>query len=234
MGTGVKNPVVIAWWSAAFPGFGHLILGNYLIGLILIVHEIVINSFCGLNTAVFYSFIGEFKLAKEALDVKWLLAYVAPYIFAIWDSYQRTVRLNANYLIALQRNDEIIIRENSVFSLNRLDMKKPVVAVLWSYLAPGSGHLYINRILLVLIVPFLVAITYFSNLLPAVHHMMTGNFQLSRSIVDFQWLLYLPSIYGFMAYDVYIHTLENNKLYKMHLKSYLKRRYQNRDFQLDI
>ena len=39
----LRNPWVTAWWSAAFPGFGHIHLGVYLKGFILFFWEIIIN-----------------------------------------------------------------------------------------------------------------------------------------------------------------------------------------------
>ena len=166
----VRNPYVIAWWSAAFPGYGHLALGYNFIGLILIMHESVINTLSGLNTAIFYSFIGEFNMAKQALNVKWLLAYVAPYLFSIWDSYQKTIQLNEDYIIARQKGYEIIDNGISAYDMNRLDNKNPFISITWSLLAPGSGHLYINRLpMVILATPWLILVLYFSNLVPAVH-----------------------------------------------------------------
>ena len=40
----LRNPWISAWWSAAFPGFGHLHLGNYLKGFVLFFWEIIINE----------------------------------------------------------------------------------------------------------------------------------------------------------------------------------------------
>lgn len=31
----LRNPYVIAWWSAAFPGFAHISLGSYVAGFLL-------------------------------------------------------------------------------------------------------------------------------------------------------------------------------------------------------
>ncbi|MBU9723381.1 hypothetical protein [Bacillus alkalicola] len=39
----MKNPWVPAWWSAAFPGMGHIMLGSYVKGFILFTWEFVIN-----------------------------------------------------------------------------------------------------------------------------------------------------------------------------------------------
>lgn len=230
----IKKPAVIAWWSAAFPGFGHLILGNYLIGFILLIHETFINELSGLNSGIYYSFVGEFEQAMQAVDIKWLLAYVPPYIFAIWNSYQRTKQLNEDYIIARQSGFEIYSNNIPLYSLNRLEEKKPYVAVFWSLLAPGLGHIYINRILMYLLVPLLVLIIYQSELLPAIHHTLLGDFTSALNTTNPQWLMNLPSFYGFMAYDAYLKTVEYNKLYKLYQQRYLEETYQHRQFQMPI
>ena len=231
----VKNPFIIAWWSAAFPGYGHLALGYNFIGVILILHESIINTLSGLNTAIFYSFIGEFSMAKQSLEIRWLLAYIPPYLFSIWDSYQRTVQLNEDSIIAHQRGYQIVYNGMSAFDINRLDRKSPIYAVLWSLLAPGSGHIYINRLpTVILATPWLILVIYFSKIISATHYTMLGNFELARNLADPQWLIILPSIYGFVAYDAYLHTVEYNKLYKMYHKDFLENTYQDSDFQMPI
>lgn len=229
----LKNPYVIAWWSAAFPGFGHLILGHYLLGIILIFHEIIINTLSGLNTAIYFSMIGDIKTAKQALDTRWILAYLAPYVFAIWDCYQKTIQHNEDYLITQQSGYEIVSNNFSVFGLNKLEPKKPITALIWSYLAPAAGHVYINRLSIAILIPWFVTVVYLSNLLPAVHYTFVGDFEATRNSINPQWFLYLPSMYGFIAYDAYVHTLEYNKIYKMQLRKFLEIRYQHHDFSID-
>ncbi|MCI3927212.1 hypothetical protein MO973_44275 [Paenibacillus sp. TRM 82003] len=226
----LKNPYAIAWWSAAFPGFGHLILGQFLFGLLLVAHEAFINTVSGLNAAIYYSMIGDVEAATKALDTRWILAYLGPYIFSIWDSYQRTIQLNEDYRIAKQRGFYIAGAGSSAWGWNRLDPKKPLVAIVWSVLAPGTGHLYINRLPILLLMPWFVACVYYSQLLPAVHAVFVLDFETGRRVLDPQWLLFLPSIYGFFVYDAYLNTLEYNKLYKMHQSKFLERAYQSAGF----
>lgn len=45
-----------------------------------------------LNLAILYSFTGRFELAKEVLDIWWLLAYVVFYCYGLWDSYNQVTR----------------------------------------------------------------------------------------------------------------------------------------------
>ena len=52
-----RVPWVSAWWSAAFPGFGHMFIGKYLHGFILIIWELVVNNMSHLNMAIALSFL---------------------------------------------------------------------------------------------------------------------------------------------------------------------------------
>jgi len=51
----LRNPFIIAGWSAAFPGFGHLLLSKYLRGYSLFMWEILVNNMAHLNQAIMYS-----------------------------------------------------------------------------------------------------------------------------------------------------------------------------------
>ncbi|QQK75233.1 hypothetical protein HUG15_06195 [Salicibibacter cibarius] len=230
----IKNPSVVAWWSAAYPGFGHFILGNYFIGFILFVHEIALNILSGINWAIYYSFTGQFEQAVQAIDKKWFVAYFPVYFFTIWNSYQQTRLQNEDYIIARQIGYNIYSNSISLYSFNRLEEKKPYVAVVWSILAPGLGHIYINRLFIVLLVPLLILFMYMSNLLPAVQYTMVGDFESARNITNPQWLMNLPSFYGFMAYDAYLKTIEYNKLYKRYQQLHLEKTYQHQQFQMPI
>ena len=46
----LRNPYIIAWWSAAFPGFGHLLLSKYLRGYSLFIWEILVNNMCSFKS----------------------------------------------------------------------------------------------------------------------------------------------------------------------------------------
>lgn len=83
----LRNPYVIAWWSAAFPGFGHLLLSKYLRGLVLFmweVHRVVTAFFALIWTIIFIYFskafvsinllmLGEIHKATTVLDKQWFL-----------------------------------------------------------------------------------------------------------------------------------------------------------------
>lgn len=229
---GIVKPGIIAWWSAASPGFGHMILGHYPIGIILIIHEIILNTLTGLNSAIFHSMTGDIEMAKQILNKKWIIAYICPYIFAICDSYFRTIQLNEDYRNAVRKGYAIVSRSYSFFGINKLDNKNPILAVIWSFLVPGVGHVYINRLPVIILVPWFIVVVHLSNLLPSIHHALLGDFQHAILTIDPQWILHLPSLYGFMMYDAYVNSLANNQIYKLQLKHTLERNYQNQDFSM--
>lgn len=84
----LRNPFVIACWSLAFPGMGHILLSKYLRGFILFFWEFFINSKAHVNLLILYSFTGDFEKAKQVVDMQWLMLYIPTYIFAVWDSYR--------------------------------------------------------------------------------------------------------------------------------------------------
>ena len=96
----LRNPFIIAWWSAAFPGFGHLLLSKYLRGYSLFMWEILVNNMAHLNHAIMYSFTGDIEMAKEILEHRWLLLYLPVYIFGTWDSCRSTVDMNKVFILA--------------------------------------------------------------------------------------------------------------------------------------
>ncbi|AKL97125.1 putative membrane protein [Clostridium aceticum] len=227
----LRNPYVIAWWSAAFPGAGHMLLSKYLRGFLLFLWEVIVNIQSNLNLAILYSFIGRFDRAKEVLDTQWLLLYIATYIFAIWDGYRTAADINNYYVLAAREDAQITPQIVSAMEINYLDKRKPLVAAGWSFIMPGLGQLYIHRIVTAaFILIWWIVIMYFSKLLPAIHASFLGNFQEAKSIVDPQWLLNIPSVYMFAIYDAYVNTVENNKLFEWEQSKFLKRDYQSQNF----
>ena len=59
----LKNPFVVACWSAAFPGMGHLLLSKYLRGFALFFWELFVNYKASVNLLILYSFTGDFEKA---------------------------------------------------------------------------------------------------------------------------------------------------------------------------
>lgn len=229
----LRSPYISAWWSAAFPGFGHLLLSKYIRGFVLFIWEVIINLQANINLAIVYSFQGQFEMAKDVVDTRWLLAYMPVYLFGIWDSYRTTVDLNKIYILAEREEHRFNSFSIGSVEINYLDKRNPVLAGIWSLFIPGLGQLYIHRILTAFFIIIWVAIfLYYSHVLEATTLLLLGKIQQSTSVLHPEWLLFLPSIIGFSFFDSYVNTVENNKLFEREQRNFLKDSYQRSDFQL--
>lgn len=227
----LRNPFIIAFWSAMFPGFGHLILCKYLCGYILIIWEIVINSQSHINNAILYTFTGRFDMAKQVIDINWAFLYIPTYLFAIWDSYRTAVDLNHQFVLASREDASINTFALNTIEINYLDKKSPIVTFLLSVLTPGLGYFYIYRLpSSVFILICWITIIVYSKALPSILYTFMGDFSRSTSILNHQWFLDIPSIYFASIYDSYLKTVENNKLFEWEQSKFLSTEYQSPNF----
>ena len=230
-----RNPWITAWWSCAFPGFGHIILGSYVKGFLLITWELVINVGAKINLAIIYSFTGRFDLAKNILDKRWTLLYVGVFIYAIWDSYRSTVDLNKFSILADREHSPILPFKISSLEINYFDKRNPWVAAAWSILMPGTGHLYNHRLptgFIVLV--WWIMVSFFSHLLEAIQYTAIGAFSQAISVADPEWLLFMPSLYLFVIFDAYANTVEYNKLFEIEQAKFLVDNYQKAGFEMPL
>ncbi|WP_199615422.1 hypothetical protein [Paenibacillus alkalitolerans] len=231
----LRNPWVVAFFAFSYPGFGNLMLHRYAKGFILILWEAFINYMAKVNLAIMYSLQGHFDKAKQAVDERWFLLYIALYMYAIWDSYRSTIDINKLYLLADREDAPIIKVKIDAWDMNYLDKRKPWVALAWSALLPGLGHMYVHKVITGLFIfAYTIAIMYFSRLPVAAHYSLIGDFMQSKTTVDMQWLLYLPSIYCFIFYDAYTSAIELNKLFEKEQSKYLRERYQDPHFEMPV
>ncbi|MCX8130288.1 MAG: hypothetical protein N3I35_09340 [Clostridia bacterium] len=229
----LRNPLVIAFWSAMFPGFGHLLLSKYLRGYLLFVWEVYINIEGHINEGLLYSFTGQFDKAKDILDIRWMLLYIPTFFFAIWDSYRTTVDLNNHYILASREDSGVKPFKMDAIEINYLDKKAPWSSVVWTFIMPGAGQISIHRIIpAFFILIWWIVIIYYSKFLPAIHNTLMGDFEQAKAILNPQWTLNIPSIYCFTIYDAYINTVESNKLFDWEQAKYLKKNYQSSSFQM--
>jgi hypothetical protein len=227
----LRNPFIIAAWSVAFPGMGHMLLSKFLRGFALFLWEVFVNYKAHINLLILYSFTGDFEKAKAVVDIQWMSLYVPTYIFAIWDSYRTTIDMNHQYILAAREDAEIKPFRMGAMGINYLDKGKPWVSAVWSLLIPGGGQLYIHRLIpAFFIVLWWIVICYYSKFLPSFHYTLLGDFQQAKSVLDMQWLLNIPSVYFFAMYDAYVNSVSNNKLYDWEQSKFLKRQYQNSNF----
>ena len=75
-------------WSIALPGFGQLLNGKILKGLLLILLEFLINIRSNFNKAIIYSFQGDIQGSIDHVNYQWLMFYPCIYMFAMWDAYK--------------------------------------------------------------------------------------------------------------------------------------------------
>jgi len=230
-----RKPWVVAFWSAMFPGYGHIMLCKYGLGLILVTWETVINTLAGINSAIFYSCTGQFELAKKVLDKNWIFLYIGVYIFSIWDSYRRTIHLNNHYEIGYREKDNIFISNMSLLELNVLEKREPILALIWSLIVPGLGELYLHRFVTsAYFILWLSIVIKYSHIMPAMYCSFIGDFAQAKALVNPQWLLFLPSIVGFNAYTSYVNTVQLNRIYEREQAQYLKETYQDDKFEMPI
>lgn len=229
----LKRPWVVALWSFFYPGFGHLRSGSIVKGMFLFSFEFIINYQAHLNLAILYSFTGNFQQAKEVLNTQWLLMYCAILIFSVWDSYRLAVETNKLSLLADRKNAPITPTVIGSFGIDGLDKRNPWVGVMWSLLLPGLAHLYDSQAVKAIFILIAgVGIVIMSHVLQAIGYTAIGEFAQAKAVLDWQWLLNVPSFYGFAAWDAYIDIVQMNQLFEIEQARYLKNNFQNPAFAL--
>ncbi len=178
-----------------------------------------------------YSFLGEIEQAKEILDTRWLLIYIPVYLFGIWDSYRTTVDLNKVFVLAEREEHRFNTFSIGALEINYLDKRNPAMAIIWSLFIPGLGQLYIHRIVTAFfVIIWCVVFFYYSHGLEAISLLFLGEIEQATSVLNPEWLLFFPSLYGFSVYDSYMNTIENNKLYDKEQRKYFQEHYQSQHF----
>ena len=223
-----RPPWVAAWWSAAFPGFGHMFIGKYLHGLVLIIWELVVNNLSHLNMAIALSFLGRFEEAKAQLDQNWALLYIAVYVYCIWDSYRCAVEIIKNHALAEIEDAPIAPSDVSFFDVVTLDKKHPWAGMLWSALSPGLGQLYGGSTIVgTFILAWWIFVCYKATAIRTWLYSFLGDFNGATAIVDWQWFLFMPSMYAFAVYQAYTSVNESNILFDIEQIRYLRVRAAN-------
>jgi hypothetical protein len=80
--------VEVLLWSIALPGFGQILNGKYLKGVLLIGLEFLINVQSNLNQVIISSFYGQINETIIQTNYQWLMFYPCLYMFGIWDAYK--------------------------------------------------------------------------------------------------------------------------------------------------
>jgi hypothetical protein len=231
----LRNPWVVAFFAFSFPGFGYLMLERYLAAFTFIGWEVFINTKANVNLGIHYSLLGDFNKAKEVLDSRWLILYVSIYLFNIWDSYRATVDTNKQYVLADREDAPLPNMKLSDWDVNFLDKKKPWIALSWSILAPGVGHMYVRKVISgFFLFAATIVLMYYSHIPQGILYSSVGEFRRAADSLNLQWTLYLPSIFAFIYYDAYISAVEHNKLFEKEQSRFLRTHYQHPKFPMPL
>jgi len=229
----LRNPIVVSIWSLIYPGFGHMRLVSIAKGVFLFTGELLINTQTHLNMAILYSFTGNYIMAKQVLDTRLLLLYCGILVFAIWESYRIAIEINKFSVLADHENDPLVPTVLSASGLNVFEKRNPWVAMAWSMLIPGAGHLYS---LSIVIAVFMMigggVIIYLSHLLPAISYTAIGQIAQAKEVIDWQWLINFPSFYCFSIFDAYTKSVEINKIFDQEQAQFLRNNYQSPLFEM--
>jgi hypothetical protein len=231
----LRNPLVVAWWSLVYPGFGHFRLVSILKGMFLFIGEMLINTHAHINMGIIYSFTGGFAMAKQVLDSRLLLLYCGILVFAVWDSYRAAIEINKVSVLADHENAPIVPTALGSAGVNFFEKRNPWVAVAWAALMPGLGHLYcVAMVEAVFLIVVGTVIVYLSHLIPAICFVATGDLVQARAVIDPQWLLNYPSFYCFSIYDAYVKSVEINKMFDQEQAQFLRNNYQSTLFKMPL
>ncbi|MFD2333762.1 hypothetical protein ACFSR7_31265 [Cohnella sp. GCM10020058] len=229
------NPWIPLWWSAAFPGYGHCMVNSPLIGYSLIIFEYTINNLAKVNQAIYCSMIGDFKGAMHVIDLRFFYLYIGVYIFTMFDSYRRCVDMNNNYILSFRTTTYTKTTKASSFSVNTLNKVSPLTSVYWEMVMPGLGSLYLNHL-----VSFFFSVASWtitiacSRFYVGLYDSFIGDFDHAKKIIDPQWFLFIPSIYGGYIYFAYSQSVINNIQFKLSQSQFLRSEYQGPGFALPI
>ena len=221
-----QNPYMVVWWSAAFPGFGHYLLNQYLRATLLTLSEVIVNTLSHVNEAIIYTYCGKFEAARSILQPRWLFGYLIIYFYAIWDSFRATLFQNKMCQLAELENERLQGMIIHPFEIQYLELKNPFTAALYSFFFPGLGQLYNHRFGLAFYAMlwwwFYVT---FSHVYESILNLLLGNIKESISLLYPHWLLFMPSVIGGSIYHAFITAVEHNRLYRLEQRQHLKERY---------
>ncbi|HYG58438.1 MAG TPA: hypothetical protein VD902_10295 [Symbiobacteriaceae bacterium] len=212
----LRNPWMALACSIALPGLGHFYCGAYLRGFLLMSWEITVNHLGRVNQAIFLTLMGHADKAQQVVDYEWVLIYPVFYVLAMWDAYRLCVDLN-NRCESEKRQAK---RQFEVMALSMMDLtilgkRNPWMALFLSLLLGGGGHFYnFSLVKAVMLMGWHLAIWLNSGMNQAIVAMAKGNWEQVHQVLDYQWLLFFPSIHVFNMWNAYSDTVELNKLYE--------------------
>ncbi|MCX7749579.1 MAG: hypothetical protein N2645_22190 [Clostridia bacterium] len=228
-----QNPFMVAWWSAAFPGFGQYLLNQYLRATLLTISEVIINTLAHVNEAIVYTYCGKFEMAKSVLNPRWALGYFIVYLFAIWNSYRSALIQNKMCHLAELENEPLRITLITPLEIQYIEQKNPKIAALYSFCFPGLGQLYNHRFgLAFYAILWWWVYAALSRAYESLVCLILGKVPESISMLHPHWLLFMPSVLGGAAYHAFITSVEHNRLYRIEQRQFLLERYKNSNIRI--
>ncbi|RAP74313.1 hypothetical protein DL346_24500 [Paenibacillus montanisoli] len=221
-----RSPFTVMWLSAAFPGFGHVLMNQYARGLLLTLSEVAINTLGHVNEAMVYTFCGQFELAKSVLEPRWMYGYLIVYFFSMWSSYRTAFTMNRLSHLAELENTPMTRLHITNFDIQFLERKNPIMAAMWSFFFPGLGFLYNQRIFLGI---YAIAWWWIKGTMAHAYDslflLFSGRIAESIAVLNPQWLLFMPSVLGGSIYYSYTQTVDQNHLFMVEQKRFFVEQY---------
>ncbi len=119
--------------------------------------------------------------------------------------------------------------------MNYLQIMHPAISIFWSLIVPGLGQIIIRNMIpgICLLVGF-IGTVYQSNIMTAYYYTSIGQFQLASTVLNKEWLLFIPSIYGYAVCSCYYHSIHINKLFKIEQARFLHKYYFHKNFEMPL
>jgi hypothetical protein len=89
-----KSPWAALLWSMALPGFGQVYNGNYILGFVFVVAELMVNNMSKLNLSFLYTLHGDFNQSHNVVDFQWGMFYPSLWGFGMWQAFNKAKMIN--------------------------------------------------------------------------------------------------------------------------------------------
>lgn len=217
------HPLMVAWWSAVFPGFGHYILNQYVRATLFTLIEVIVNTGAHINEAMIYSYCGKFELAKAVIDIDWMIGYIILYLVTIGDSYRSAILMNKFAALTVAPIHQLKLFPAEIYYLTE---KKAILSVIYSFLLPGIGQLYTNQLFLgIYAIIWWWIYLLLSHLQSSIVFLILGDINSSISILHPHWLMFMPSIVGGAVFHAHYTCRKHSKLSRSVQYNRLSQRY---------
>ncbi len=98
----------------------------------------------------------------------------------------------------------------------QLQLKNPYVIAFWSLLFPGAGHIMLCKYMRGYLLFFWeIFINYQAHINLALLYSFTGRFEMTKDILNINWVLFYIPTYFFAVWDSYRSTIELNHQYTL-------------------